>query len=75
MTSKYGETGTRYEIGEGEIFVDEKFIISTLMALIYAISQSDKEQAEKIEYVAGKLYDEIKKVESDDTERTTDIPA
>ena len=75
MTSKYGETGTRYEIGGGEIFVDEKFIISTLMALIYAISQSDKEQAEKIEYVAGKLYDEIKKVVSDDTERTTDTPA
>jgi len=75
MTSKYGETGTRYEIGEGEIFVDEKFIISTLMALIFAISQSDKEQAEKIEYLAGKLYDEIKEVESDDTERTTDTPA
>jgi hypothetical protein len=75
MTSKYGETGTRYEIGGGEIFVDEKFIISTLMALIYAISQSDKEQAEKIEYLAGKLYDEIKEVEFDDTERTTDTPA
>jgi hypothetical protein len=75
MTSKYGETGTRYEIGEGEIFVDEKFIISTLMALIFAISQSDKEQAEKIEYLAGKLYDEIKEVESDNTERTTDTPA
>jgi hypothetical protein len=75
MTSKYGETGTRYKIGEGEIFVDEKFIISTLMALIFAISQSDKEQAEKIEYLAGKLYDEIKEVESDNTERTTDTPA
>lgn len=75
MTSKYGETGTKYEIGEGEIFVDEKFIISTLMALIFAISQSDKEQAEKIEYLAGKLYDEIKEVESDNTERTTDTPA
>ena len=75
MTSKYGETGTKYEIGGGEIFVDEKFIISTLMALIYAISQSDKEQAEKIEYLAGKLYDEIKEVEFDDTERTTDTPA
>ena len=75
MTSKYGETGTRYEIGEGEIFVDEKFIISTLMALIFSISQSDKEQAEKIEYLAGKLYDEIKEVESDNTERTTDTPA
>ena len=75
MTSKYGETGTRYEIGEGEIFVDEKFIISTLMALIYVISESDKTEAEKIEYLAGKLYDEIKEVESDDTERTTDTPA
>jgi len=75
MTSKYGETGTKYEIGEGEIFVDEKFIISTLMALIFSISQSDKEQAEKIEYLAGKLYDEIKEVESDNTERTTDTPA
>jgi len=75
MTSKYGETGTKYEIGGGEIFVDEKFIISTLMALIYAISQSDKAEAEKIEYLAGKLYDEIKEVKSDDTERTTDTPA
>ena len=75
MTSKYGETGTRYEIGEGEIFVDEKFIISTLMALIYVISESNKTEAEKIEYLAGKLYDEIKEVEFDDTERTTDTPA
>jgi len=75
MTSKYGETGTRYEIGEGEIFVDEKFIISTLMALIYVISETDKTEAEKIEYLAGKLYDEIKEVESDNTERTTDTPA
>lgn len=75
MTSKYGETGTRYEIGGGEIFVDEKFIISTLMALIYVISESDKTEAEKVEYLAGKLYDEIKEVESDDTERTTDTPA
>jgi len=48
MTSKYGETGTRYEIGGGEIFVDEKFIISTLMALMYVISESDKTEAEKI---------------------------
>jgi hypothetical protein len=75
MTSKYGEIGTKYEIGGGEIFVDEKFIISTLMALIYVVSQSDKDQAEKIEYLAGKLYDEIKEVKSDDTERTTDTPA
>jgi len=75
MTSKYGETGTKYEIGGGEIFVDEKFVISTLMALIYVVSESDKEQAEKVEYLAGKIYDEIKKVESDDTERTTDTPA
>ncbi len=75
MTSKYGESGTRYEIGGGEIFVDEKFLVATLMAIVYVVSKSDKDEAEKIEYLAGKLYDEIKEIKSDDTERTTDTIA
>ncbi len=75
MTSKYGESGTRYEIGGGEIFVDEKFLVATLMAIVYVVSKSDKDEAEKIEYLAGKLYDEIKEIKSDDIERTTDTIA
>lgn len=74
MTSKYGESGTKYQIGNGEIFVDQKFIIATLMAIVYTVSKADEQEAEKIEYLAGKLYDEIKEIKSDDTERTTDTP-
>lgn len=74
----YGKNGTPYSIDGTEFQVDEKFLIATIMAIIVAIREVHQETYPSIdsaiENMAGTIYDQIKKIESDDTERTTGTP-
>lgn len=79
MTSEYGKVGKQYNIDGTEFYVDDKFIVSTLMAVIYAIKEINKKEYPSIdgaiEALAGEIYDQIKETESSGTERATDTPA
>jgi hypothetical protein len=74
----YGKTGKPYIIEETEFNVDEKFILSTLMAVIVAIRETNPDYPSidtAIEKLAESIYEQIKEVKSDDIERTTNEPA
>jgi hypothetical protein len=74
----YGKTGKLYSIEGTEFNVDDKFVISTLMAIIYALKEMNKEYPSidaAIENLAGEIYEQIKEVESSGVERTTDPSA
>jgi hypothetical protein len=75
----YGKNGTKYNLDGTEFQVDEKFIVATLMAIIVSIREVNQENYPSIdaaiERMAESIYEQIKEVKSDDTERTTDAPA
>lgn len=62
--SDYGKIGTHYELEGNDIFVDEKFVISTLMAIIFALREIHEKDMPNIdgaiEQLAGNIYDELK---------------
>jgi hypothetical protein len=73
----YGKMGKPYLIEGTEFNVDEKFLLSTIMAVIVAIRETNPDYPNidtAIEKLAESIYEQIKEVESDDTERTTDEP-
>lgn len=73
----YGKIGKPYIIEETEFNVDEKFLLATLMSVIVAIRETNPDYPNidtAIEKLAESIYEQIKEVESDDTERTTDEP-
>lgn len=73
----YGKIGKPYLIEGTEFNVDEKFLLATLMSVIVAIREINPEYPNidtAIEKLAESIYEQIKEVESDDTERTTDEP-
>lgn len=74
----YGKTGKAYNIDGTEFSVDDKFVLSTLMAIIVAIRETNPDYPSidtAIEKLAEGIYEQIKEVEPSDTERTTDTPA
>lgn len=74
----YGKTGKAYIIDGTEFSVDDKFVLSTLMAIIVSIREMHPDYPSvdaAIEKLAESIYEQIKEVESSDTERTTDEPA
>ena len=69
--------GKPYIIEGTEFNVDEKFLLATLMSVIVAIRETNPDYPNidtTIEKLAESIYEQIKEVESDDTERTTDEP-
>jgi hypothetical protein len=73
----YGKMGKPYIIEGTEFNVDEKFLLATLMSVIVAIRETNPDYPNidtTIEKLAESIYEQIKEVESDDTERTTDEP-
>jgi hypothetical protein len=73
----YGKIGKQYLIEGTEFNVDEKFLLSTIMAVIVAIRETNPDHPNidtAIEKLAESIYEQIKEVESDDTKRTTDEP-
>jgi hypothetical protein len=73
----YGKMGKPYIIEGTEFNVDEKFLLATLMSVIVAIRETTPDYPNidtAIEKLAESIYEQIKEVESDDTERTTDEP-
>ena len=73
----YGKIGKPYIIEGTEFNVDEKFLLATLMSVIVAIRETNPDYPNidtAIEKLAESIYEQIKEVESDDTERTTDEP-
>lgn len=73
----YGKMGKPYIIEGTEFNVDEKFLLATLMSVIVAIRETNPDYPNidtAIEKLAESIYEQIKEVESDDTERTTDEP-
>lgn len=68
----YGKTGKPYTLDGAEFSVDEKFIISTLMAIVVALREIAGEQFPSIdsavENLAEKIYDQIKEVEPSNPE-------
>lgn len=74
----YGKTGKPYNIEGTEFNVDDKFVIATLMAIIYALKEINKDYPSidaAIENLAGEIYEQIKEVEPSGIERTTDPSA
>jgi hypothetical protein len=74
----YGKNGTAYDLNGTEFQVDQKFIVATLMAIIVSIREMNPDYPSvdtAIEKLAESIYEQIKEVESSDTERTTDTPA
>lgn len=74
----YGKVGKAYSIDGTEFSVDDKFVLSTLMAIIVSIRELNPEYPSvdaAIEKLAESIYEQIKEVEPSDTERTTDEPA
>ena len=69
----YGEVGKQYIVGGELISVDEKFMIATLMAVIYVLGElADGPQIDNlVEGVARAIYNEIQEVEPSGTERPT----
>ena len=66
----YGENGKQYLIGGETISVDEKFMIATLMAVIYVLGEiADGPQIDElVEGVARAIYNEIQEVQHSGTE-------
>lgn len=66
----YGENGKQYLIGGEVISVDEKFMIATLMAVIFVLGEiSDGPQIDNlVEGVARAIYNEIQEVQHPGTE-------
>ncbi|CAB4139888.1 hypothetical protein UFOVP355_43 [uncultured Caudovirales phage] len=74
----YGKIGKAYDINGTEFNVDDKFVLSTLMAIIVSIREMNPDYPSvdsAIEKLAESIYEQIKEVEPSDTERTTDEPA
>jgi hypothetical protein len=73
--SKYGETGTHYQIDDNEFFVDEKFIVSTLMAIVFALREIHEKDMPNldgaIEQLAGNIYEELKLADPFGTTKVT----
>jgi len=66
--SDYGKVGTHYQIEDNEFFVDEKFIVSTLMAIVYALREIHEKDMPNldgaIETLAGNIYETLKLADS-----------
>lgn len=62
--SEYGKTGTHYQIEDNDFFVNEKFIVSTLMAIVFALREIHEKDMPNldgaIEQLAGNIYEELK---------------
>jgi hypothetical protein len=73
--SDYGKVGTHYQIEDNEFFVDEKFIVSTLMAIVYALREIHEKDMPNldgaIETLAGNIYETLKLADSFGTTKVT----
>ena len=60
----YGDTGTQYQLEDAIFSVDEKFIVSTLLAIVYALKEIHEKDMPNldgaIEKLAGNIYDDLK---------------
>lgn len=61
--SEYGKIGTHYTIEGNEFFVDEKFLVSTLMAIVFSLRELHEDIPNidgAIENLAGNIYEALK---------------
>lgn len=63
---KYGETGKTYYIGGNPIAIDDKFLMSTIMALIMVLKENLPQLSEQevdlfdlVEFLASRIYETI----------------
>lgn len=71
----YGTNGTQYELDGNTFGVDEKFVVSTLMAIVYAMKEIHEKELPNldgaIEKLAGQIYEELKLADTTGTTETT----
>jgi hypothetical protein len=72
--SEYGKVGTHYKIEDNDFFINEKFIVATLMAIVFALREIHEKDMPNIdgaiEQLAGNIYEELKLA---DTFGTTEV--
>jgi|LakMenEpi03Aug12_release.lakeMendotaPanAssembly.Ray.scaffolds.fasta_scaffold3016269_1 hypothetical protein len=71
--SEYGQQGTKYILGGESIFVNQEFLLATLMATIIVLKEisGDENTDIIIERVAEKIYEQITETEHGTTEERT----
>ena len=76
----YGTTGKRYKIGDNEIFIDDKFIVATLMSITVFMQDALRSVIQLpegvgidniIEGMASAIYDSITENESENAGEPT----
>lgn len=69
----YGEEGREYKIAGETVNIDDKFVIATLMAVVFMLNQLHEtpDLDAVIEGVARAIYNEIEEVQHAGTERPT----
>jgi hypothetical protein len=77
----YGETGKKYFIGGNPIAIDDKFLMSTIMALVMVLkenlpelSQQEVDLFDLVEFLASRIYETITENEPDNAGETTSEP-
>jgi hypothetical protein len=70
---EYGKRGTEYVLGGESIYVDQEFLVATLMATIIVLKEiSGNEDTDVvIEKLAEQIYDQILNNKSGNTEDRT----
>lgn len=72
--NKYGEQGTEYILAGESIFVNQEFLLATLMATIIVLKEisGDENTDIIIERVAEKIYEQITAEHGTTEERTSE---
>lgn len=77
----YGANGNTYYVGGNPISVDEKFILSTIMALIMVLKENLPQLSEQevdlfdlVEFLASRIYETITENEPADAGEATSEP-
>lgn len=78
----YGATGKTYYVGGNPIQVDDKFLLSTIMALTMILTENLPEFKDNqtdlfdmVEFLASRIYEAITENEPSDAGNTTGEPA
>ena len=78
----YGANGNTYYVGGNPIQVDDKFFLSTIMALTMILTENLPEFKDNqtdlfdmVEYLASRIYEAITENEPDNAGNPTDEPA
>jgi len=59
--SRYGANGKKINIGGTELYIDDEFMMATILAIIAVLNTMNQGIDEQISVVGQRIYDEITK--------------